>query len=210
MPPQPGISSWMTMDNPQGGYDDCLDAIGTYAEVGNGDGSGDDGSVNDGSCSDAHPLSCAPSHTNTACPSYHLSSPPPHSDAREALDELHQPEMCMPNPMDPDENDVGPGEELLHPTSRQEQRRQQRRTNKSDSGATVRNDANKGHLPLQVENEIDELGKFLSLMQPQDVARAHDFGPTLEEYAVNGVPVDCGEHWRHRLCEEIQDASVTA
>jgi len=32
-------------------------------------------------------------------------------------------------------------------------------------------------------------------MQPQDIGRAHEFGPTLEEYAVKGVPVDCGENW---------------
>ena len=32
-------------------------------------------------------------------------------------------------------------------------------------------------------------------MQPQDVARAHKFGPTLQDYAVNGVPVDCGADW---------------
>ena len=58
------------------------------------------------------------------------------------------------------------------------------------------NDTSRGHhLPLQVENDIDELGKFLSLMQPQDVARAHTFGPTLEEYNTDGVPVDCGSDW---------------
>lgn len=32
-------------------------------------------------------------------------------------------------------------------------------------------------------------------MQPQEVAKAHPFGPTLEDYAMNGVPVDCGEDW---------------
>ena len=59
------------------------------------------------------------------------------------------------------------------------------------------------HLPLHVENDIADLGKRLSLMQPQDVAQSHDFGPSLDEYAVRGVPVDCKENWS---CEVIEAA----
>ena len=40
---------------------------------------------------------------------------------------------------------------------------------------------------------------FMGLMQPQDVAQAHMFGPKLKEYAVNGVPVDCGEDWTREM-----------
>ena len=38
-------------------------------------------------------------------------------------------------------------------------------------------------------------------MQPQNIARAHEFGPPLEEYAVKGVPVGCGEDWTREATE---------
>ena len=40
-------------------------------------------------------------------------------------------------------------------------------------------------------------------MQPQDIGRAHGFVPTLEEYTVQGVPVDCGDDWS---CSTIEAA----
>ena len=112
MPSQPSISSWMTMDNPQGGEDDCFDAIGTYAEVEERNENrslerGNDGVSGDDSVLD--PLmgmaSCLPSTTN-----FPLSS---QADNRE------------PNPMDADENDVGPRVEHKSgpAVSRQERRR---------------------------------------------------------------------------------------
>ena len=112
----------------------------------------------------------------------------------------------MSNPMDAsdaDEHDVGETaasnqDELpLRPLPRQARRqanRQQARTQER-SRPPNRNDTSNGHLPLQVENDIADLDTFLSLMQPQDVARVHEFGPTLEEYAVKGVHVDCGADW---------------
>ena len=67
------------------------------------------------------------------------------------------------------------------------QQMQARRWKKRDSKVANLNDTTNEHLPLHVENDIDELGTFFSLMQPQDIARAHDFGRTLNEYAVDGV-----------------------
>jgi hypothetical protein len=61
----------------------------------------------------------------------------------------------------------------------------------------MQNDAGSGHKALYFENNTADLGAFMSLMQPQDVAREHEFGPTLEEYAAKGVPVDCGNNWTH-------------
>ena len=55
---------------------------------------------------------------------------------------------------------------------------------RKNSSEEVRNDAGSGHLPLHVENDIADLGMLLSLIQPHDMGRAHEFGPTLEEYAV--------------------------
>ena len=102
--------------------------------------------------------------------------------------------------IDTDEHDVEPnpmeaaGATENRPQARQERRRQERRRKRSnDSNLDVRNDAGDGHRPLHVESDIADLGTLLSLMQPQDISRAHEFGPTLEEYAVKGVPVDCGE-----------------
>ena len=72
-------------------------------------------------------------------------------------------------------------------------------------GDSSMNDTSRGHLPLQVENDIDELGKFFSLMQPQDLAKAHDYGPMLEEFGARGVPVDCGEDWsREQIMTAIE------
>ena len=48
------------------------------------------------------------------------------------------------------------------------------RTARQDDRPPVQNDAGNSHLPLQVENNIEELGKCLSLMQPGDVAQAHE------------------------------------
>ena len=95
----------------------------------------------------------------------------------------------VPNPLEVSGSDNEP--QSRHERHRQE--RQQRR--QDDSNSDVRNDAGDGHLPLHVENDIADLGTLLSLMQPQDIGRAHEFGPTLEEYAVKGVPVDCGDNW---------------
>ena len=92
------------------------------------------------------------------------------------------------NPMDADENDVGPTpRRAAVPRPRQARRR--KREVERDQGLS---DTDGGHQPLHVENDVADLGKFMSLMQPQDVAKSHDFGPTLEEYAVSGVPVGCG------------------
>ena len=103
---------------------------------------------------------------------------------------------CLPNPMDPDENDIGPYpvEETPAKLPRQQvrARARKRKWGNDDNNATFMNDAGAGHLPAHVENDIADLGKLISLMQPGDIARAHEFGPTLEEYAVHGVPVDCG------------------
>ena len=97
---------------------------------------------------------------------------------------------CLPNPMDPDENDVGPYsvEETPAKLPRQQVKARARKRNRGndDSNATFMNDAGDGHLPAHVENDIADLGKLISLMQPGDIARAHEFGPTLEEYAVHG------------------------
>lgn len=115
---------------------------------------------------------------------------------------------CLPNPMDPDENDVGPYsvEETPAKLPRQQVRARARKRNRGndDSNATFMNDAGDGHLPAHVENDIADLGKLISLMQPGDIARAHEFGPTLEEYAVHGVPVDCGADWSR----ETIDAAI--
>ena len=103
--------------------------------------------------------------------------------------------------VDADEHDVVPNpleasNSENEPRSRQERRQQKRQKRRQDdSNSDVRNDAGDGHLPLHVENDIADLGTLLSLMQPQDIGRAHEFGPTLEEYAVKGVPVDCGDNW---------------
>ena len=59
----------------------------------------------------------------------------------------------------------------------------------------MRNDASSGHQALHVENGIADFGTFMSLMQPQDLARDHEFGPTLQECTAEGVHVDCGEDW---------------
>ena len=154
MPPQPSISNWMTMDNPQGG-DLFADTLGSPA-CGGGDSS------------------------QTLEPSF----------------------SCLPNPMDPDENDVGPRLYDVFDASPTPipQARKSDSTPTGDSSNGMRNDT-AGHLPQQVENDIADLGKLLSLMQPQDVARAHEFGPTLEEYAVDGVPVDCGNNWSRETIE---------
>lgn len=42
----------------------------------------------------------------------------------------------------------------------------------------------------------------MSLMQPQDVAKSHNFEPTLKEYAMHGVPVDCGTDWTWEATKE--------
>ena len=59
----------------------------------------------------------------------------------------------------------------------------------------MQNDAAVGQRQPPVENDVAHLGEYVSLMRPQDVAQAHTFGPTLQEWAVNGVPVDCGQQW---------------
>ena len=114
----------------------------------------------------------------------------------------------LPNQIDADEYDVGPnpldtaGLAETETQSRQERRCQERRQRRgNDSSEEVRNDAGGGHLPLHVENDIANLGMLLSLIQPQDIGRAHKFGPTLEEYAVQGVPADCGEDWSRATIE---------
>lgn len=45
---------------------------------------------------------------------------------------------------------------------------------------------------LHIDEEIADLGKLFLLMRPHDVAKAHEFGPVMEQYAFHGVPVDCG------------------
>jgi hypothetical protein len=109
-----------------------------------------------------------------------------------------------PNPMDPDEHDCGPTRppRVAAPRSSRQARRS-KGSKGIDSSSNTRNDAGSAHQALHVENDIADLGAFMSLMQPQDVAREHDFGHTLEEYAANGVPVDCGEDW---TCEQIRTA----
>ena len=69
------------------------------------------------------------------------------------------------------------------------------------SSEEVQNDTGSGHLPLHVENDIANLGTLLSLMQPQDIGRAHEFGPILQEYAVQEVPVHCSEYWYRTTIE---------
>ena len=92
----------------------------------------------------------------------------------------------LPKLVDDDEHDVGPnplgasGSAETEPPSRKE--RCQRRGN--DSSEEVRNDAGSGHLPLHVGNDISDLGTLLSLIQMQGIGRAHEFGPTLDEYAI--------------------------
>ena len=59
----------------------------------------------------------------------------------------------------------------------------------------IRNDTCVKDIIPHVDEDIADLGKLFSLMRPQDAARAHEFGPALEHYAVHGVPVDCGPDW---------------
>ena len=113
---------------------------------------------------------------------------------------------CQANPMDPDEQDVGPYSAPEEPKVARQARRAHERKRKRQEDSNLPqylNDAGEGHLPAHVENDIADLGKIISLMQPGDIAKAHEFGPTLEEYAVRGVPVDCGEDWSR---EEIEAA----
>lgn len=184
------------MENPQGGDSDCFDALGTYTEVGKevvDECAGHDHSVT------FDPLSCTDTanHSDPAS-SYQSNSPPQNELLGDGLG-------CLPNPMDPDENDVGEGGEGdFGSASCRQARRHRAKTARTRFGLPVQDDTGNGHLPLQVENNIEELGKFLSLMQPRDVARAHEFGPTLKEYSVTGVPVDCGENWSR----EAIDAAI--
>ena len=116
----------------------------------------------------------------------------------------------LQSPMDDDKHHVGPNPldaarvAETEPWSRQERRCQERcQRRENDSSEEVRNDTGSDHLPLHVENDIDDLGTLLSLIQPQDICRAHEFVPTLdtEEYVVKGVPVDCGEDWSRATTE---------
>ena len=127
-----------------------------------------------------------PSETRSAGPAPRLDDPP---DARRRHGK--QAAACP----DPPEHDVGPvrrPQPAPTPKNRYERKARQRF---SGSEQQSHDDACGGHQPLHVENDIADLGKLLSLMDPQQIARAHEFGPTLEDYAVNGVPVDCGEDW---------------
>lgn len=58
-----------------------------------------------------------------------------------------------------------------------------------------RNDTCVRNMIPHVNEDIADLGKLILLMRPQDVAKAHEFGPVLEHYAVHGMPVDCGADW---------------
>lgn len=185
------------MGNPQGG-DDCLDALGTYGEVEatrEEDMAG--GEADRNKCDFADKLAC---HNSTpSLSTSFLNRPTTKPNNGGFIDPLG----CMPNPMDAvDENDVGSGEmDIERELTRQEYRRR-KGSNIKRSSNSILNDTETGHLPLHVENDIEQLGKFLSLMQPQDLAKAHEFGPTLDEYAVNGVPVDCGDNWSREAIEE--------
>ena len=73
--------------------------------------------------------------------------------------------------MDDDKHDVGTnpldasGSAETEPLSRHERRRQERRQRRgNDLSEKARKDAGSGHLPLHVENDIDDLGTLLSLM----------------------------------------------
>lgn len=46
----------------------------------------------------------------------------------------------------------------------------------------------------------EEIREFPGLMRPLGLAAEHAFGSQLEEWAVEGVPVECGGDW---LTEEI-------
>lgn len=187
MPSQPSISSWMTMNNPQGGEDDCLDALGTYAEVEERNVNGNRIQGNE-SCVGNEGL-LDPLMGKATC-----SPPPTHFPLSSQADN------CEPDRMDTDENDVGP--RVDHESGLDWCRTSNGKEKSDFRNKWSLNDTSSGHKPLQVENEIAELGTFLSLMQPQDIARAHDFGPTLDEYAVRGVPVDCGKNWSREAIEE--------
>ena len=83
-------------------------------------------------------------------------------------------------PCEPDETDVVP-----NPMDALEQafykpppltKTQKRNLQQQDSTPTVQNDTGSGHRPLQVENDIADLGTLLSLMQPRDIAKAQNLG----------------------------------
>ena len=198
MPSPPSISNWMTLGNPQAGDDDgCGDAIGIDVAAGvRGTRASNNGNDNGIDCE----LTTNPLLFDEKKPSVSFRSYTSTSHLNDALLEDHLGD-CLPNPMDADENDVGECYVESRPLSRQESRRRGRRSAARDTNEPIRDDTGRGHQPLHVENEIAELGTFLSLMQPQDVARAHAFGPTLEEYSVKGVPVDCGENWSRETIE---------
>lgn len=61
-----------------------------------------------------------------------------------------------------------------------------------DGGETNSEDA-RSHRPCNEEIMAEEMDKFLGLMRPTGPTRDHAFGPQLKEWAVEGVPVDCGE-----------------
>lgn len=106
-------------------------------------------------------------------------------------DDICLDEHDEPNPMDAAEEAPPPQQE-----KQRRRRDKEKRTSKTaitqvvDSTFNIWNDTGRGHLPLQVENDIADLGTFMGLIQPQDIVQAHPFSPTLEEYAVDGVPVD--------------------
>ena len=198
MPSPPSISNWMTLGNPQAGDDDgCSDAIGVDVAAGGGGARALNDAIDTGiDCElTTNPLLFDVKKPSVSFRSYNSTS---HQTDTLLEDPLGD---CLPNPMDADENDVGEFYCESRPLSRQEGRRRGRRSAASDTNEPIRDDTGRGHQPLHVENEIAELGTFLSLMQPQDVARAHAFGPTLEEYSVKGVPVDCGENWSRETIE---------
>ena len=189
----------MTLDNPQSGDDDgCCDAIGDKIVLGRKD-NGNASQFNTVNCDLAtDPLPCDDKKPSVSFRSHHSSN-----NLEDAL--LDEPlGDGIPEPVDEDEIDVGEAYVKPRRLSRQEKRRIGRTTHGCDDIDSSLNDTSRGHQPLHVENDIADLGTFLSLMQPQDVARAHEFGPTLDEYSVKGVPVDCGGNWTR----ETIDAAI--
>ena len=46
---------------------------------------------------------------------------------------------------------------------------------------------------IPVEDDIGKSG----LMWPRGIAKLHDAAPLLDDFSINGCPVDCGENWTH-------------